>query len=217
MLAKIKRFILLMRGALAYINLIKNPEKLDKVIEISQHLAEPEIFKKIADKASAVSPTAKLSLTQRPRIDLATLMQNAEQLAPNSLGAQYLKFLRDRNLNPADLPNLPSRDANEFVQAHLMETHDLWHVICGFETDVAGELGLQAFYMAQLEAPLSQILIGGGFLNSAFVESGTTDERMSEIIRGWNMGKSAKQLFGVDWNQYWDRPLKEIQAEYRVS
>jgi ubiquinone biosynthesis protein Coq4 len=29
------------------------------------------------------------------------------------------------------------------------ETHDIWHVVTGFHTDVAGELGLQAFYLAQ--------------------------------------------------------------------
>jgi ubiquinone biosynthesis protein Coq4 len=33
-----------------------------------------------------------------------------------------------------------------YVLSHLYEMHDLWHAVIGFETDVAGELALQAFY-----------------------------------------------------------------------
>ena len=59
------------------------------------------------------------------------------------------------NLDPKDIL-VPENVGSDFdyVRAHLRETHDVWHPVTGFDTDVAGELGLQAFYLAQFQAPL---------------------------------------------------------------
>ena len=216
MTKKLKKSWALVKGTIAFIRLIKDPKQLDKVIELSNELAEPTALRQIVDRASRESVTAKNSFSEQPRVDLNLVLGNQTELLPNSLGAQYLKFLNDRNLDPHDLPIYRSNSHEQYVQAHLIETHDIWHIVCGFETDEAGELGLQAFYLAQLGTQLSSVLIGGGFLNSAFLAQEDTDNRMNEIIRGWKMGKSAKQLFGTDWNKYWNTPLEEIRSLHSI-
>lgn len=213
---KLKRSWALAKGTIAFIKLIKDPKQLDKVIDLSNQLAEPSTLRQIAERASDQSTIAKNSFTHKPRIDLNLVLGKQNQLPENSLGFQYLKFLNERNLNPYDLPTYPSNDSEQYVQAHLIETHDIWHIVCGFETDEAGELGLQAFYLAQLGTQLSSVLIGGGFLNSAFMAPSDTDNRMNEIIRGWQMGKNAHTLFGIDWNTHWQTPLDEIRATYKI-
>ena len=74
-----------------------------------------------------------------------------------------------------------------------------WHAVTEFATDVAGELGLQAFYAAQGPGGLPLLLIAMGFLNSAIYAQGDRERRFQAVADGWEMGKRAESLFGVRW------------------
>ena len=50
-----------------------------------------------------------------------------------------------------------------YVIQRLRQTHDLWHVVTGYDTDPASEVALQAFTYAQLRAPGSLVLAALGF------------------------------------------------------
>lgn len=207
----------LTQAGLALFRLIKNPNDLDKVIRIADKIAKAEDLEKTAEILSRQSEHAAHSLKTFPRIELNTLFQSKNELPSGSLGLAFIDFLNERGLDPADLPNLPVTSRADFVKAHLFETHDLWHVLTGFETDPAGELGLQAFYHAQIPAPLSPILLGAGFLNTSFFAAHEKNQRMQEIIRGWQLGKAAAPLFGIDWKKYWHRPLTEVQSQFGLN
>jgi ubiquinone biosynthesis protein Coq4 len=116
-------------------------------------------------------------------------------------------------LDPAAIPTLPSETAGAFVRAHLYETHDIWHAVVGFSTDVAGELGLQGFYMAQIHGPLPPVILAAGLLNTAFGAPQEFHPRMSAITEGWRAGTRARALFGVNWDEHWGRPLDEVRRE----
>lgn len=45
-----------------------------------------------------------------------------------------------------------------YGELRLSQTHDLWHVITGFDTTVVGEIGLQAFHLTQFPYPLASAL-----------------------------------------------------------
>jgi ubiquinone biosynthesis protein COQ4 len=102
------------------------------------------------------------------------------------------------------------------VRAHLYETHDFWHVMTGFDTDVAGEVGLQAFYLAQFPARLAAVLIGLMFLNTFLYRFDDRDRRMDAMVRGWKLGRDARPLFGVRWDTMWSTPLADVRAQYRL-
>lgn len=40
------------------------------------------------------------------------------------------------------------------MEIRLSQTHDLRHVLTGFDTSLHGEIGLQAFYLGQFPYPL---------------------------------------------------------------
>jgi ubiquinone biosynthesis protein Coq4 len=129
-------------------------------------------------------------------------------------------FLIKMNLDPADLPYRPNGDpateTEKYLVAHLYETHDLWHVTTGFETDVAGEAGLQAFYLAQMGLPLAGVLLAAILLNSAFFARDDFKRRMNAIATGWKMGRQSKALFGLPWRALMDRPLAEVRRSLGI-
>jgi ubiquinone biosynthesis protein COQ4 len=198
----------------ASVKLVKNPKRLDEVIDLADNISDPEVMQTFVDTIAKDAQGAR-ALREKPRvhIDLAAF----DRLPVGTLGREFAALMRAAGLDPADLPHRPANDEHEFVRAHLFETHDIWHVVTGFKTDEAGELGLQAFYLAQLPARLSPLLLGIGMVNTFAFSFEDARPRMDEIARGWQLGKRAGQLFGTDWNALWDRPLAEVRAGFGIT
>jgi ubiquinone biosynthesis protein Coq4 len=114
------------------------------------------------------------------------------------------------------MPHLETPDDHSFLRAHLYETHDVWHVVTGFATDWRSEIGLQAFYLAQIPGPLSAALLGVGCLRLAAYDMKSRDGVMDAVVHGWTMGKRARAFFGVRWNHLWSTPLDEVRARLGV-
>ena len=119
-------------------------------------------------------------------------------------------------LVPEAIPSLASTDDFSFLRAHLYETHDVWHVVTGFGTSWQAEIGLQAFYLAQLPAPLAGTLLAVGALRVAVYDMESRHAVMDDIARGWMLGKRARPLFGVRWNDLWSLPLEDVRAKLGI-
>jgi ubiquinone biosynthesis protein COQ4 len=138
-------------------------------------------------------------------------------LPPGTLGRAFAEHILGNGLNLNALPQLPARTDAEYVRAHLLEVHDIWHVLTGFATHVAGELGLQAFSLAQLGSPFAAGIITGGLANTLFFAFPERDVRMRSIVRGWLLGKRARPLFGGAWARMWERPLEEVRTAFGLD
>lgn len=155
-------------------------------------------------------PALCARLRERARLGPVEL-ERLKVLPKGTLGAEYAAFMRARNLSAGTLS--PPRVDTElgYVAAHVRESHDLWHVLTGFDTDVAGELGLQAFYVAQLRVPFGMLLVSLGLLNGLFSSACERERRMRAVVRGWLLGKRARPLFGVRWSELWSVPLDDLR------
>jgi ubiquinone biosynthesis protein Coq4 len=103
------------------------------------------------------------------------------------------------------------------MKRHLERSHDLWHTVLGFDTDVAGELGLQAFYIAQLQSPLGPLLLSAGLLNGMLFQHEDGDRRMEAITRGWRLGKTMRPLFGADWAAMLTWPIEQVREHFGIT
>lgn len=202
------------RALVAAVRLIRDPNKLDEVFEIADDLAAPEMLDGMIT-ALSLDPFARESFVKRPRVGKIDLQKLAE-LPEGTLGHEFARHMTKNGLDPDALPALDSNDARAFLRAHLYETHDIWHVLTGFDTDVAGELGLQAFYAAQLPTHLAPALLGGGFFNTLLYAFPDRDRRMNAIVRGWLLGKRARPIFGVDWVALWATPLVDVRKSFGI-
>jgi ubiquinone biosynthesis protein COQ4 len=202
----------LVRAHWAAIQLVRDPSRLDKVFELDTFIPDRRAgYQRIADAMRAKAGPA-MAQRHRLRVDLPAL----RLLPEGTFGRTAADFLDDNGLDPRSIPALESPGEIEWTQAHLYETHDIWHVATGFATDIAGEVGLQAFYAAQLPGRLSYLLIAGGLFHSAYWFPDEYDQRMAEIVRGWESGRLARPLFGVRWDLFWERSLAEVRSELGI-
>jgi ubiquinone biosynthesis protein Coq4 len=56
-------------------------------------------------------------------------------------------------------------DDISYITLRRSQTHDIHHVVTGFATDPAGELGLQAFQLAQIRSPIAIAILTAGLIN----------------------------------------------------
>ncbi|MCA9611009.1 MAG: hypothetical protein KC619_35690 [Myxococcales bacterium] len=206
----------ILKAARAVARIVADPTRLEEVFVLAD-LSEksPQLHEMIATLRQ--DPEVDAIFDAKPR--LGALDQDAlGKLPEGTLGRAYADFMRARGLRHEDL-ELVKSDASDvdWVRNHLRETHDLWHVLTGFDTDVAGELGLQAFYLAQLEGPLPVLLLTVGMINTLVRDLGDARHRVHAIARGWVLAQRARSLFGLPFAERWEQPLAELRAEYALD
>ena len=210
-----QKFLRLLRFGSTFVRLVRDTDRLDLVFALVDSL-DPEAP---ALQAMLARPEVAASLARREptlRFELTRLRAMPE----GSLGRAFAAFLDQRGLDPTGLyhssPEAADIDAERF-KLHMERTHDLWHTVLGFDTDVAGELGLQAFTMAQLGSPLGYMILSAGLLNTLFLAPADGPRRMEAITRGWQLGKRLRPLYGADWVGMLSWPLEQVRDHFGVA
>jgi ubiquinone biosynthesis protein COQ4 len=201
------------RALWAYGRIVRDPNRLDEVFNLSDALTNPVVMERIAVGIRARGGSAALAEKHRIEVRLDVL----DALPEGSFGRAHSKFMRDNGLAPESIPHLDSLDEHTYIRAHLYETHDIWHTAAGFGSDVAGELGLQGFYASQVDGALPAALLAAGLLNTALTMPADREHRYHEIGRGIELGRRAKPFFGVKWDLLWEKPLGEVREELGVA
>lgn len=203
------------RGLRAVVRITIDPTQLDDVFVLASLAEDSPQLHRLIDELRA-SSLGKKALADRPR--LGRVDQDALAKMPaGTLGRAYADFMSARGLRHEDLVLVEGDGEFDFLRNHLRETHDLWHVATGFDTDVAGELGVQAFYLAQFNGPLPVMLIAIGMVNALFRDMDDAPRRMAAMARGWVLGRRAQQLFGVRWAERWEQPVEELRRELSLD
>jgi ubiquinone biosynthesis protein COQ4 len=194
--------------------LVRDPDQLAKVFDMADALATPELLAPMVAYLSR-DPQGARAFVERQRLDVD--LAQLRLLPRGTLGREFADTMIANGLDPASLPTLPSTTDALFLRAHLYETHDVWHAVTGFATDWKSEIGLQAFYLAQIPGPLSAALVAVGCLRLAAYEMESRTAVMDAVVHGWTMGRRAHALFGVRWNDLWATPLADVRAMLNVD
>jgi ubiquinone biosynthesis protein Coq4 len=194
---------------------LRNPEQLQDILELAAVLAPPAAMRRLVERLMHDDSAAR-AFAERPRVGLLHLA-SLRTLPEGTLGRAFADHLVENGLDPDALPYLEAHTDEEYVRAHMLESHDVWHVLTGFHTDVAGELGIQAFSLAQVGSPFALGILAGGLANTLLYAFSERDVRMRAIVRGWLLGRRARLLFGASWRQMWELPLDEVRQRYGLD
>lgn len=172
------------------------------------------------DAMALASPIADRMLKGRylsPTPDVEKLAA----LPDGSLGKEFERYLTDNGLDA----NLLRESA--FISAHHargddvgylaergFQLHDLFHVLTGFDTTPLGEVRVVSFTVAQTPAPYPAMIIASRPLQMVLYRPELLPAVMDAITDGWALGRRAKALIEVHWEECWERPLVELRREY---
>jgi ubiquinone biosynthesis protein COQ4 len=189
-------------------------DDLNAVDELSLTLVHSAAFQMAAQEMQSVPAVAAL-IQERylpPAHDLDRLLQ----CPPESLGFQYAASLQQKGLERID-PDLPVCSDTAYIEYRWQQTHDIWHILTGFSTSSIDEIGLQAFYLAQFRLPLASLLIANALIASTLLSPEDLPSLLKSIEQGWQMGSHAKPLFAQKWEEEWEKPVSQWQAELQIQ
>lgn len=183
--------------------------------KLSHALGDPLTLQKIVDFLS-LTPQGQQAFVDFPLLGAIDLQQ-LHQLPNHTLGYAYADHMFKHGLKPMSV-EASVQDPLMFLSVHIGETHDIWHVVTGCDADKPGEVQLEAFYTAQIDPDrLFLALLAKNLLKTAMYEVELCDPIMEALTQGWMMGKRAKPLFGIRWNQLWETPLTDIQEQLNIA
>lgn len=204
-----------LRMILAIIRISRDPEHTDSVFVIGESLykmgASDVALQKLAQSEEA------LGIIKTRKLLGSYDLHELQKLAPGTFGKAYADHMISLNLNPNFYPYMKMKNDTAYVIMRVRQTHDLWHVLTGFDTSIPGEIGLQAFMAAQTSLPTSFILLAGSIFKAAVNNPSMVDVLMENIIKGWQLGKKAKLIFGLDWEANWNTPLEQLRRQYQIA
>jgi len=203
-----------------YLQMVRDPARLDVVFRMMDGVRESDADGAISGFLSRPEVRAVTGDTRPP---LYLRLEELRALPEGSLGRAYAEFIDAHGFDLEALYRFKDRrreatlEPEERLTIHMERSHDLWHVVTGFETDIAGELGLQAFYVAQLGTPIAAAVISALLLNAVVRAPLDVPERMEAISTGWRHGQACESLFGADWAALVHEPLEDVRARFGIT
>ena len=198
----------------SFFKMVNAPDgNFEAIANLSKTLNNTETLDIIIEFLSRNSQ-GKQAFLDRPRLGYVDLQQLLT-LPKDTLGYVYANHMMENGTMPLQMSK--SDNDYQFFITHIRETHDLWHVVTGFDTDIKGEIQLEAFYVAQLYASRFWLaLIAKNLLKVVVDDIETAGEYLNAIAQGWTLAQKAKPLFGIPWNTLWSTSLKDLRISLNI-
>jgi ubiquinone biosynthesis protein Coq4 len=203
------------------LRLASDPERTDLVFRMS------DLIRRRASPADRASYNAELmkdadykALFESGRPELLATPYDIAALAAMpaaTLGHAYGRQMQRLGLDPEFFEYIPADDPLSYLHVRMRKTHDIWHVVAGYDTSIPGEIGLQAFYFGQLRSPLPIAIMTSNFFHLLVTrDMRTADAVFTQMTSGYLRGKAARQLKGVIWEDLWEQDLAAVRQSLGV-
>ena len=197
------------------VTLLRDPAQTESVYDVEDGLRHTKATKLAVEYVKSKPNVA--ALFQERYLAPAVNLEDLLRLPIESLGYSYAIYIKDSGFDPNFYRLLKVEDDISYFLLRMRQTHDIWHIVAGFSTDVFGELGLKAFELAQTHRTMSAVLIAGGLLSTLFKHPEDLDKLLEQIAIGYRLGAKAKPFFAKKWEENWERPLLEWRQELGIE
>ncbi|WP_414565778.1 MULTISPECIES: Coq4 family protein [unclassified Anabaena] len=145
-----------------------------------------------------------------PSIDLEEL----RQLPEGTLGYEYAQHMLKNGIQPLEISADLREEASlsPFGLRYTL-THDVFHVLLGFDTSYAGEMGVAAFMIAQDYSKLLNVFNPVMTFLYPLIFRSQGQQMRSNIRRGKALGEQATCLLAYRFEENWGRAIADIRAE----
>lgn len=127
-----------------------------------------------------------------------------------NIGAQGLAQASQAANLKLKLP--PAAGEEQVFSTRLLNLHDVFHVVSGYDRDLRGEIAVLALTFAQTRNP------GIGYLLFDALRSEGWNSETGRLIRqGYQRGRKATWLVDLDWEALLPRPIDEVRSELRLG
>jgi ubiquinone biosynthesis protein Coq4 len=138
-------------------------------------------------------------------------------LPAGTLGREYARFLDANGIEPLVISDsVRERFRDNPYALRYTTTHDLHHVLAGFDTGLAGEAGVVAFNIGQGSAPGTWRLLWVPRLLWSLLSPTQARKIWHNLRVGQALGKRAKLVIAQPLESWFAEPLSQVRARLGI-
>jgi ubiquinone biosynthesis protein Coq4 len=140
----------------------------------------------------------------------------------DSLGGEFHDLIVDNGFDlevlDRDAMGLSSAPApHNYLNARILQCHDLWHLAGGYRTTGLHEVAISGFQAGQFGHHYSAMFLGVVLSRVAFERPEGAAIFLDTVTTAWTHGRESPPLLGVDWEAIWDLPVDEVRARLGLT
>jgi len=103
-----------------------------------------------------------------------------------------------------------------YLNTRILQMHDVWHLVAGYETTASHELAISAFQLAQFGHNSSAMFLATITTISCTLQRAGFPVLMQLTAEGWRHGRETPPMMDIQWEAEWDKPIEEIRKTYAI-
>jgi ubiquinone biosynthesis protein Coq4 len=145
-------------------------------------------------------------------IDLQIDIQELLQLPEDTLGGAYARHIISQGFDPEAF--VAPEDVH-WVDRRASLSHDVYHIIAGFDGSPVGEFGLAAFALMQYRDLLNVFVLS----HVPYFMMGyprLIGKLIKALFKGFRIGLQSKSVFAYPFEQNWHKSVLQIRQELGI-
>ncbi|MEM9150699.1 MAG: Coq4 family protein, partial [Cyanobacteria bacterium P01_F01_bin.3] len=103
----------------------------------------------------------------------------------------------------------------DWLDQRAAVSHDIYHVVTGFDASHLGEYGLAAFSAVQYRDMLNAFVLS--FAPVSLLRPDWTLPLLRNLWRGFKLGRQCQPIIGYAFEQNWEKPLSQVRQELGIG
>jgi ubiquinone biosynthesis protein Coq4 len=144
-----------------------------------------------------------------------------EDCPPGSIGHALYRLVVDDGFDlevldrsTLDLDALP--EPLGWLNARILQCHDLWHQLGGYETTVLHEVAISGFQLGQFGHHYSSMFLAVTLATAVARQPLGVPIVVETVVAAYRHGRETPPLLGVPWQEVWHRGVDELRDELGV-
>ncbi len=145
-----------------------------------------------------------------------------KKLPANSLGQNLYDMWYTNNFDPEVLDRddiglsaLPP--ALRYLNTRILQMHDVWHLVAGYETTALHEVAISAFQLAQFGHNYSAMFLASSLTISATRSPEGFALLMHVVCEAWQHGRETPNLMDIEWETCWEKSTRILREELAIQ
>ena len=145
-----------------------------------------------------------------------------ESCDPGSLGHSLYRMLVDNGYDAEVLDRDAIGLANlepaiRYLNTRILQMHDVWHLVAGYQTTSLHEIAISSFQLAQFGHNYSAMFLATVATMSQSNSPEAFNLMMTIFSESWRHGRQTPSFMPINFEAEWNTPITEIRQRYRIE
>ena len=177
-------------------------------------------FPVLAESAASSHPGAR-GVAEKPVPELLSL-ENLATCPEDSLGRTLYRMLVDNGFDPEVLDReaiglAGLSPALRYLNTRILQMHDVWHLLAGYQTTSLHEIAISAFQLAQFGHNYSGMFLATVATKSHLGGGLGFEVLLRTIAEAWLHGRSTIPFMDIEFEAHWQQPIHEIRKQFDIT